>query len=264
MDSTKELIVRVLGREWPLTGKEIFNKVQKESDKSISYQGVQKQVKELVERTVLTKSIDGFQLNIEWLDLNKKTSEELLEKYGSFSKFKGDQFSVLLNSCYECDKFLLSMLIKSIPKNDSKTFIGLHWNHFWIPLFFSVKEYFMMKSFFSLYSKYAITPSNTVVDNWCAEYWKGHGLKTKLGVPLPLGRDLVICGDIIMEVIYPKKLVKKIDVFFKKVKNINELNINQLFEEIFLMPVKIPVIVTKNPELAEKLKKETMELFGEN
>ncbi len=260
-DSTKELVVRVLGQEWPLSGREIFYKVQLELGKSISYQAVQKHVKELVERNVLTKSRDGFKLNIEWLDLNKKQSEDLLDKYVSFSNFKGDQFSVVLNSCYETDKLLLSLMAKNIPKDNSKPFLGLHWIHFWIPLLFSVKEYFMMKSFFSLYSKYAITPGKTVVDKWCANYWKKYNLKTKLGVPLPFKHSVVLCNDLIIEVIYPKKFVKKINSFYNNIKSIKKLDINELFEEIFLMPVKIPVIVTKNKDLFEKLKKETLSFF---
>jgi hypothetical protein len=260
-DSTKELIVRFLGQEWPLTGKEIYNRIQRESDKSISYQGVQKQVKELVEKQVLSKLSNGFQLNIEWLDLNKKKSEDLLDKYSSFSKFKGEQFSVVLNSCYETDKLLLSLMAKGIPKDNSKPFLGLHWIHFWIPLLFSVKEYFMMKSFFHLYSKYAITCSNTVLDKWCADYWKQYNLKTKLGVELPFNRSLVLCNDLIIEVIYPKEFIKKMDSFYDKINSVKELNVNALFEEVFLTPTKIPVIVTKNKELFEKLKKDTLDLF---
>ncbi|MBU2476148.1 hypothetical protein KKG83_01620 [Candidatus Micrarchaeota archaeon] len=57
------------------------------------------------------------------------------------------------------------------------------------------------------------------------------------------------------------KIIKKVSKEFKKIKKIEDLNIDKIFTEIFEKKVGIPMIVNKNRILAEQLKEKVKNYF---
>ena len=51
--NVKSAVIEILSLEWPLSAKEVYNKVKKITDKNITYQAVYKTIKELVEKKVI-------------------------------------------------------------------------------------------------------------------------------------------------------------------------------------------------------------------
>ena len=81
--STQELIIEILSNEWPLTTKQIFNKLKRNYGLNISYQAVHKKLKEMIEEKTLSKNKAELTINYSWiknLSNYAKKLESSLEK----------------------------------------------------------------------------------------------------------------------------------------------------------------------------------------
>ena len=84
--SVKDLIISILGKEWPLSTRQIFNRIQKIYALSCSYQAVHKSIKKLLESSVIEKNGKEYQLNLAWLDELKNFSEDIQKEYNHNNK----------------------------------------------------------------------------------------------------------------------------------------------------------------------------------
>ncbi|MBI2549201.1 FIST C-terminal domain-containing protein [Candidatus Woesearchaeota archaeon] len=74
--STKDLIIEILSKEWPLTSKKIHNKIRKEYGKSVTYQAVFKVIDRLTKEGIVNKENQQYALNLAWLhELNERMTQ---------------------------------------------------------------------------------------------------------------------------------------------------------------------------------------------
>src|SRR3989344_3021106 len=71
---------------------------------------------------------------------------------------------------------------------------------------------------------YSVTPAKTVLDQWCANFWRKSNLKVKIGVKQNSFADLLVFEDIVVQVFYPKKIKDPLNSFFSKTKKIRGLD----------------------------------------
>jgi len=256
--TTKGQILKLLSEEWPLTAKQIHNSIQRKYASTTSYQACHKALKEMQEDGVLSKENNDYKLNQEWIEKTKDFSENLHKKY---AEKQTENPTITLPNLYEVDKFLLQILLQNLPEKGEKPFLGLQWCHFWIPLFLSVKEYKLMKEHFPKFELYAVCRGNTIIDKWCAQFWKTHTVKEKTGVECSSTADLVIFNDTVIEVFYSQEIRKELDKFFGKAKKIQDLDTNYLFENVFHKKTEINIVIHKNQKLANQLKEQTINYF---
>tara|TARA_Y100000310_G_scaffold59310_1_gene54662 strand:+ start:4449 stop:5300 length:852 start_codon:yes stop_codon:yes gene_type:complete len=259
VNSSKNAIISVLTDKWPLSAREIYTETEKRFDLNISYQAIHKTIKQLEDDRILANDKNQYKLNSDWIEKAREFSEQLSDSY----KTGANGNNLTLPSLYETDKFLMNVLLQNLPKKGEKPFLGLHWCHFWIPLFLSVKEYNIIKENIPKFSLYALARGNTKIDEWCANFWSDYGVKKKLGVDCAAIADLVIFNDTIIEVFYPADIKRELDRFYEKAKSIEDLNVNHLFENIFNKQTKINIAIHKNKELADQLKEQTLNYFND-
>ena len=101
---TKDLILRVLSEEFPLTAKKIFLKVRKEFLSPASFEAIYKALQELHNDKVIAKKDDEYSISLEWLNKISKLSERIRENYSNKS-FQRKMFQTSVNSslCSTCD-----------------------------------------------------------------------------------------------------------------------------------------------------------------
>ena len=225
VNSVKNAVISVLTEQWPLTPKVIHTQVVQVFGLNVSYQAVHKMVKSLEQDQIILKEGTKYKLNQKWIDKAKTFSEQLSEAY-SVNKVGS---IVVLHSVYETDKFLLSLLMQDLPKDGEKPFLGLHWNHFWVPLFLSIKEYNLLKEYAPLFDVYSLSREDTKIDRWCGSFWKNIGVHMKTGVDCAAISDLVICRDNVIEVFYQTEIKREIDKAYGKAKKIEDLDIHKFF-----------------------------------
>ncbi|VVB99882.1 Uncharacterised protein [uncultured archaeon] len=258
VNCAKNAVISVLTEKWPLTTKNIFDEAQSKFAYCATYQAIHKTIKELEKDKILLKEGTSYKLNPEWIEKEKQFSEQLSEAYKPIKK---EGPSMTLPTIYDTDKFLLNMMLQNLPKEGEKPFIGMQWNHCWVPLFLSIKEYSQLKDVGQKFDFYSVSRGDTKIDKWCAKFWNAHGMKKKTGVDCAALSDIVIFGDTIIEIFQPPELKRKLNEFYEKAKSIEDLNIPYLFEHIFQKKTEINIVMHKNKELAEQLKEQTKSYF---
>ena len=262
MISTKEAIVFLLSVRFPLTAKQLSVLLRKQHGLSVSYQAVHKALTQLVSEGVLKKTKQHYQLSEAWIKKKKSEIGAIEAKY--FQKAPSlalPQENLVFDSLFEVDKFLIGSFVSIASKMNKKPVLCLRWSHFWIPLLLSKKEYAKLVEFAHLVEAYCLSKGNTPIDKWCAVYWKKHGWKHKLGVDVASSADIVVFGDYVIQVFYPAEIRKMLENVYNKTKRVSDLDVDYFFNKIFEKKTKIPVIVLKNAELAEQLRKQTIKIF---
>ena len=79
--STREIIISVLIKEYPLSAKEVYNRVLKVSSKDTTYQAVHKAIQELSAEGSITKQGKDYQLNPNWITNLKSFVKDAEESY---------------------------------------------------------------------------------------------------------------------------------------------------------------------------------------
>jgi hypothetical protein len=175
--------------------------------------------------------------------------------------FDGDS-QFVFNTIYEVDKFLAEFAGNLLRKGGKeKPTMCLQWKHFWIPLFLDKKVYSRLKDFINQVEFYFAVTSNTPVDKWCHEFWSKNNVNSAYGVGDSGISDHVVLGDFIMQIFYPKEIMKEMDEIFSSAKKIHDIKPQKLFEHIFERKTTIPVTITKNPVLADQLRKRILSYF---
>src|SRR4030042_3686932 len=107
--SVKDLIIQLLGEEWPLTARQIHLKIRRQTPTFMTYQGVHKAVRQLEEAGVITRKDNAYAVNLDWLKSIRTFSELVQRKYLSnvSQESSPDKMSFVFDTISEADDFLL-------------------------------------------------------------------------------------------------------------------------------------------------------------
>lgn len=262
MISSRDAIVAILSQRFPLNAKQLSVLLRKQHGLSVSYQAVHKALKQLLGEGVLRKQKNNYQLSEAWIQKKKSEIGSIEAKY--FQKapdFGLPQENLVFNSMFEVDKFLIGSFVSIASNVRGELLLCLVWNHFWIPLFLSKKEYSQLADFAHKVKTFDISRGNTPIDKWCAKFWKKQGWETKCGLNVLTTADLAIFGDYTIQVFYPPEIARLVDKAYNETKNVSDLDVDYLFKQVFEKKARIPVIILKNADLAEQLRKQTKDYF---
>lgn len=65
--------------------------------------------------------------------------------------------------------------------------------------------------------------------------------------------DTVVFKDSVVQVFYPPEIRKEVNEVYARTKRFSDLNIDYFFKGVFEKRVEIPVVITKNAQLAGML-----------
>jgi len=269
--SSKERIVGILGEQWPLSAKEIYNKLQKNSSLTSSYQATHKMLLQLVDSGVVAKNGGNYELNRVWISNMKKISLNLEQNYEtknknySLDKNQDSQVKWVFEDtgsfCVEMAKLLGSDLGAGVQGG-----IGLM-KHAWWPMRFNFLDFAslakMLKS--NPGGTYLVTQKNTPLSQWIIKQYKTFGMtKIKIGEPsLKLENDFAAKGDFIIETKFSEQMKKRMDEIYNKAENLEGLS--NLYKEHMKKSNSysehIEVTITKNPELSRFLQNQLLEKY---
>ena len=110
-----------------------------------------------------------------------------------------------------------------------------------------------MKEFLLGSKFYCITPNNSKIDLWCADFWKDLGIKEKVGVKGSFDTSTLVYKDYIVQVFYPPEIRKAMDEVYNSTNDPSKLDIDNFFKTVFEKKTRIPVLVSHNKEVADEL-----------
>ncbi|MFH1182575.1 MAG: hypothetical protein V1702_06460, partial [Candidatus Woesearchaeota archaeon] len=167
-ETTRNIILRILANEWPLSMKKIYFGVKKASGKAMTYQAVYKSVKELLAGGILSRQENGYMISPLWVEKSGEFIGKLAEAYE-----KGDLGSVRriqefnFNSLNEAWDFFLSKLNTDFFGESKEAYFQLR-RFFLLPI--SKEDIAIMKAFGSRKKVYILCRGNSVVDKMAASF----------------------------------------------------------------------------------------------
>ena len=269
-ENIKNLVFSILTKEYPLKIIELTNLIRKRYGRSVTFQAVRKAILALVSEDVLVREGNSFLINKHWVVKSKKVIDELhieltktKAKPRGIESIKGEISVFTFNSLTEMMHFwedIIDDWFKHFKKGD----YGINcWQgaHIWEGLLHLNKEKKVMGQLKKKKIKsYALSTGNTPLDRNIAKFYKSIGLKMGvISLQSFFDRSYYVgtYGNTIVQAHYPKKIVDKLDSFFKKNKTIEELDLSQLVD-IANMKVSVKLTVIKNLEMAKHINKSIM------
>jgi len=263
--STKDLIISNLIDEWPLTAKQLFNRISKQGAQKVTYQAVHKMLILLVFEEVVIKQGAGYCLNKSWVEKIKKFSDNLNAVYSKEKKipvnYSFDKpIFLTFDNFSEVARFLIYDFHGALP-NPPKEIALCLWNHAWPAIGLSDKEYSLISRMFGCGKYFSLTKCSSSLDKIFGNILEKLGKKNKCGVSFSAQQDTFVHDDIIMQIFLPPVITEQMDKIYS-IKKIDAEGINELFRGLLSKPTKINAIIFRNPELANELREETLAIFS--
>lgn len=269
-NSTKDMIITILSEDFPISLPKIKNKLQKKYQKSISYQGIYKELNIMLEKGILLKREKQYLLNKEWILNINKFSKELYQTYTKIMKNSltlldklkkdGDTITMYFNSHAELDEYFVSVMEhfnKNSPKNEK---IYMYYNHNSWPIVHSKQENKILEYTENNTKYYCICGNDTPLDRWATKYENSIGMHVKINPEYSPEYSYQIYGDITVQFYFEKTIIKQIDEYFQKITDLSSFIIEDFFK-IQNQQTKIKVTLIKNKSFSLLLKKEFLSNF---
>ncbi|HLD58935.1 MAG TPA: hypothetical protein VI977_04850 [archaeon] len=270
--STKDLVIQILGEEWPLTIKQIHERVKRQSDQNLTYQAVHKLLVRLSNEGVIEKETGKYKLSKTWIFNTKQFIASIDRKYSAkeaflanLSSFKGS-FDFTFN---DISDLALSMAEMFLSERCQKA-TGPYWigvlRHGWWPLKFSFDQFLLLKKISkSLSYPYSIIRKDSLFARWVDKQYKLANFKSKIIDGLQdYNDDIVIMGSLIAQVNYSNATKKAIDDLYAKIPGLTALFKEYVVPSFPKIKVEINFKMTEDPALAATLGKHYMEIWQKN
>lgn len=262
----KDLVFTILTKEYPLKIIELTNYIRKRYGKSVTFQAVRKALLELVSSGVLVREGKAFSISREWVRDAKQTIDQLYKdvfetKPSRKEEAIAGEVSVFtfasLNDMMKFWQDLIDDWFKKFKLGDPNINI-YQCAHAWEGLLHLDRERLLMgqlkkKGIIS----YVLSIGNTLLDRNIQRFYRSIGIKFHIS-PSTSSFDRAYYvgtyGGLIIQTRYPDELVKALDVFFKKNKTLEELNLAEL-SEIVNKKIAIKLTVIRNLEMAKQINK---------
>jgi hypothetical protein len=255
----KDFIVEVLTENWPMTLKEIHNRIKKDFKYSGSYQSVFKSVNELVQKKVISKKDNYYELNISWIKKLQSFTDIVETNYYIENKKENKKSEkeevVILNfsSLFDAEKYLYYFLKNELKKMKNKNVI-YELNNIWKVLFYCRAEYNLYKKLMKLGHKfYFLFSGKSEIEKKAKEFYKKIGVNVK-ETKDEISIDTIIFHDYYIQIFVPEKLRNKISKYLEQGKEIELLE--TLDEE-----ENIKVIVHREKDLVKNLEEKYLKKF---
>lgn len=267
--STKDQIINILARRYPLKTKAIYFSIKKEYANSVTYQAVHKLLKELVDESVLTKEDLSYKINPGWLksvsnflsfvEQSYKNQKSLVpgpSKVTQIGEIKVMEFESLA----DLDMFFIDYEEKFHRKQKEGIVLWAAKHYHW-PFAYSKKMFDVQETKKEKKNSYKIFRSSTQLDKWSMNFYKQLGVNVTFDKNSAQKGDIAVYGPDILEIKYSKELVTAIDNFFNKNKDFDRINLLGFFKDILNKKIKIEVTLQRNSYIAERIIKDSLRLF---
>ncbi|MBU2476150.1 hypothetical protein KKG83_01630 [Candidatus Micrarchaeota archaeon] len=267
--STKQKIIDLLSNEYPLPAKSIHSRLQRLYSTEISYQGVHKLLKEMEDHKIIERRKQEYLLSLEWIQKSKKMMERVEQKYLQNQKivipedFSGSieiEFDSMTELYVSAAALLASrQLFKG--SQDPKVVATLEYG--WWPFKFKFEQVELLYRMSNANPKgKCIIRTKTSFGEWIqSQYGKVGGVCAPIGTAIDINEDLIVQENYLIEVKYAEETKKIIKHYYNKWKGLNDM-----YNEFGLKPepkTHSVMRITKNPEMANYLRKQLNKVFEE-
>ncbi|MFH0701297.1 MAG: hypothetical protein V2A62_02585 [Candidatus Woesearchaeota archaeon] len=266
-NNVKDLVFSILTEEYPLKLIELTNFIRKRYGKSVTFQGVRKAILQLMQEGVVIKDENEFSINHQWVQESKafldKLYLRLIEEKSTPKNKKidsiGGEVSVLtfgsVNEMMRAWEDLSDVWFKNFKKGEYNVNCYQAAHSWEILLHPDIEAKLMGQAKQKGIRSYILCTENMPLDRSIVRFHDKIGVKMVI-VPSSSNFDkshyIGTYGDLIIQAKYPPEIVKKLDLFFKKNKTIEDLDLAELSKIVnTTIPIKMTVI--RNLEMAKQI-----------
>jgi len=264
--TTKDLILSILVKNWPISAHKIYNKVIQR--KSVTYKTVHKALQELRASRIIVKKEQGYLLDLKWLHTLKgfaNVAEKYYYKKSEFFKLMAltDENTYAIAKQFKTMADLNDFMLDYVEEERESAYSIS--NHLWFPIFHN-KRVIEHANKLALYGKKlnAVCGGRTPVDRYCVNYLKSVGGNAVFGKQASRNISFDVFGDNIVQTLYPDDIVRKIDSTYEKHGRLESIATPEFFNETLLKRTKIPVVIVQSKTMADMLRKNIQNMLGSN
>lgn len=272
-ESVKDNIIRILSYQWPLSAKNLYRIVITRYKMNVTYQAVHKALVQLQENKVVIKTGKQFSINIEWLDTMKGFAENVKTSYlkqqplllPGTKEFKqeGETQIFIFETLSDAEDYRKKLQIQFLSNNKESVPYVSQVSHAKSPIFYSERSTNVLNMIKKTRTPcYIIVRGRSSIDEWCADFYRNDLVKVKTGCDCAENCDTMVIGDIIVQTYIPKKIADALDTVYTKIKKISLTGVPQLYNSIYKTKAPVKIVVYKNPEIADRIRRETAEYFN--
>lgn len=269
--STKDKIINILTRKYPLKTKAIYSSIKKDYASSVSYQAVHKLLKELVDEGVLEKEGLSYKISPAWLkklgdflsfvEQSYKNQKSLFPGPAKIDKI-GDITVMEFESLGDMDIFFMDYEEKFHRKQKNMVVVWLARHYHW-PFAYSKKMFDVQERKQEKKNSYKIFGSLSPLDKWAMDFYKQLGVNVVFNKNTGQKKDIAVYNDEILEISYSQELINLMDNFFRKNKEFGRIDLTGFFKDILSKKTRITVTLQKNSCIADGIVKESIRLFDD-
>ncbi|MFA6064505.1 MAG: hypothetical protein WCW44_02110 [archaeon] len=262
-DSVKSIVFGILTKESPLKIIQLTNLVQRRHGKQVTFQGVRKAVHELVIAGALIEENSKYSIDKRWISQAKKEIDALHSQLFSIAPVRkrvdaiGEDLSVFtFDSIAEMMKFWQHSLESNKTEKGDINCYQTH--HMWEAILFPESERKLMTKLLSGGTKsYFLITGNTILDKLTVKFYRDLGVKVSiLSSRSEFDKEYAISthGSLVIQTNYQKETALALDAFFKKVKKLENLNLEEL-AKIVSAKAEVKLSIAKNKNMAQQINK---------
>jgi predicted transcriptional regulator len=257
--TTKDTIIQILSEDWPLTVKQIYERVQKKADKAITYQAVHKVVQELEKEKIVEKEGTGCKLNKDWIDKVKQYTEGLAQDYiankGKNKPCDVEYLHLEFDTFLDAAKFVINRFYFEYSNPEKKVAVCFSY-HIYAPFGMSSEEHENYKSMISQEEHWAVSKADTYLDRQFSNYLLGIGKKCISGADFVVKPETYVQGDYICQMFLPIECRKELDSIYENVTAMDKMKLDHYFDKVLCAKYKVPCIIFKDAKLAQIFREE--------
>ncbi|MFH0837212.1 MAG: hypothetical protein V1870_03725 [Candidatus Aenigmatarchaeota archaeon] len=271
-DSVKNAIIKILSAHYPLNIKTLSEMIKKSDNKTITYPAIYNALKTLEKEEKIIKTKNGFMLSIKWLQELKKFSEKTEQNYaktpglisiGAITN-NNETKTFTFNNLDEAEKYRKTLQIEYISEKRIHPYCAIY-NHLKSPVTHSETALNIISAIArqKIQSYFAVA-ANTPIDRWCANFYMRSPwtfVKTGLKIPYIEVCETMVLGNIIIQTYIPKHIQDYLNSIYQKTKKLEDMNTLEFYNRIYKTPAKTDIVVIKNPEIADYMRKQILGYF---
>ncbi|MBU0635989.1 hypothetical protein KKE06_03105 [Candidatus Micrarchaeota archaeon] len=212
---------------------------------------------ELCERAILEKKGKNYKINISWVNKIKNFGEKVEKLYSSKNVIKDFEKDDIINLSFsrfvDFGKFIINVFHGEFP-NPEKNACVCFLDHVWGPMGLDEEDVKQLEKVYHRNKHFGFFKQDSPLDQYFADGMQVLGKVCFLGVELPVQGDILIEGDYICQVFYSPEFKKKFDTLYENIPKVGQGDFISFFK-LYQEPHTIQAVITKNPRLANYLRK---------
>ena len=259
--STRNRIIGILGKQYPLKINQINNLLRRNHGIRVTYQAVHIFLKELIVQGAVVKEGKGYMLNPIWVESISSAANEILERYGKNGEISAAKEFQELNfgSMRDAWEFIIKKASTGFFGKSEICYIQL--KRMFCPIL-SEEQALIIREFAKSTKTVLLCHSNGPVERLASNFLRSQGVDVRLGVPCAVPTNTALIGNSVVSiyVLYPDK--GAVDRLYSSIKDILKKDVFSAFSGLMLRKIKVKLIINRNPGVYEDVLDQTKQLIS--